>query len=79
MRVLQWHSLGINSAASAANTIGTLATQTKQQVIELPIKHPELFEALGVAQPKGMYTKYTSYLSSCVALQLSAERHVELL
>lgn len=22
------------------------------QVIELPIKHPELFEALGVAQPK---------------------------
>lgn len=24
------------------------------QVIELPIKHPELFEALGVAQPKGV-------------------------
>jgi AAA+ superfamily predicted ATPase len=23
-------------------------------VIELPIKHPELFEALGVAQPKGV-------------------------
>jgi 26S proteasome regulatory subunit T6 len=23
------------------------------QVIELPIKHPELFESLGVAQPKG--------------------------
>ena len=22
------------------------------QVIELPIKHPELFESLGVAQPK---------------------------
>lgn len=24
------------------------------QVIELPIKHPELFETLGVAQPKGV-------------------------
>ncbi len=24
------------------------------QVIELPIKHPELFESLGVAQPKGV-------------------------
>ena len=24
------------------------------QVIELPIKHPELFEALGVSQPKGV-------------------------
>ena len=22
------------------------------QVIELPIKHPELFESLGIAQPK---------------------------
>lgn len=27
---------------------------TLLQVIELPIKHPELFEALGVAQPKGV-------------------------
>jgi 26S proteasome regulatory subunit T6 len=25
-----------------------------KEVIELPIKHPELFEALGVAQPKGV-------------------------
>ena len=24
------------------------------KVIELPIKHPELFESLGVAQPKGV-------------------------
>ena len=24
------------------------------QVIELPVKHPELFEALGIAQPKGV-------------------------
>lgn len=27
---------------------------TPQQVIELPLKHPELFEALGIAQPKGV-------------------------
>ena len=25
---------------------------SRVQVIELPIKHPELFESLGVAQPK---------------------------
>merc|ERR1711967_156788 len=25
-----------------------------KEVIELPIKHPELFESLGVAQPKGV-------------------------
>ncbi len=24
------------------------------QVIELPLKHPELFDALGIAQPKGV-------------------------
>ena len=24
------------------------------QVIELPVKHPELFEALGIEQPKGV-------------------------
>ena len=28
--------------------------QELKEVIELPIKHPELFEALGVAQPKGV-------------------------
>ena len=25
-----------------------------RQVIELPVKHPELFEALGIEQPKGV-------------------------
>ncbi len=25
-----------------------------KEVIELPVKHPELFEALGIAQPKGV-------------------------
>ena len=25
-----------------------------KEVVELPIKHPELFDALGIAQPKGV-------------------------
>jgi len=36
--------------------IGGLTTQIKEikEVIELPIKHPELFESLGIAKPKGV-------------------------
>ncbi|CDW55764.1 AAA domain containing protein [Trichuris trichiura] len=36
--------------------IGGLQKQIEQikEVIELPIKHPELFESLGIAQPKGV-------------------------
>lgn len=35
--------------------VGGLDKQIQEikEVIELPIKHPELFDALGVAQPKG--------------------------
>lgn len=34
--------------------VGGLDKQIKEikEVIELPVKHPELFEALGIAQPK---------------------------
>ncbi|KAG2382053.1 hypothetical protein C9374_005845 [Naegleria lovaniensis] len=36
--------------------VGGLDEQIKEikEVIELPIKHPELFESLGIAQPKGV-------------------------
>jgi len=36
--------------------VGGLSKQIKQmkEVIELPIKHPELFESLGISQPKGV-------------------------
>jgi 26S proteasome regulatory subunit T6 len=36
--------------------VGGLNRQIKEikEVIELPIKHPELFEALGISQPKGV-------------------------
>lgn len=36
--------------------VGGLEKQVKEvkEVIELPVKHPEIFEALGIAQPKGV-------------------------
>eukprot|EP01066_Platyproteum_vivax_P008038 Platyproteum_vivax@DN3297_c0_g1_i1.p1 len=41
---------------STYEMIGGLSQQVKEvkEVIELPIKHPEIFEALGIAQPKGV-------------------------
>merc|ERR1711920_1184431 len=41
---------------STFDMIGGLDQQIKEikEVIELPIKHPELFDALGIAQPKGV-------------------------
>jgi len=41
---------------STYEMIGGLDKQIKEikEVIELPIKHPELFEALGIQQPKGV-------------------------
>merc|ERR1712178_430514 len=41
---------------STHDTVGGLDKQIREirEVIELPVKHPELFEALGVAQPKGV-------------------------
>lgn len=36
--------------------VGGLEKQVKEvkEVIELPVKHPEIFDALGIAQPKGV-------------------------
>ena len=41
---------------STYDLIGGVEKQIREikEVIELPIKHPELFESLGVAQPKGV-------------------------
>lgn len=41
---------------STYDMIGGLSQQIKEikEVIELPVKHPELFESLGIAQPKGV-------------------------
>lgn len=47
---------------STYEMVGGLAKQIQEikEVIELPIKHPELFEALGIAQPKGVLMYGTS-------------------
>ncbi|KAI8915063.1 26S protease subunit [Entophlyctis helioformis] len=41
---------------STYEMVGGLENQIKEikEVIELPIKHPELFDSLGIAQPKGV-------------------------
>jgi 26S proteasome regulatory subunit T6 len=41
---------------STYETLGGLEKQVKEikEVIELPIKHPEIFESLGLSQPKGV-------------------------
>lgn len=41
---------------STYDMVGGLDEQIKEvrEVIELPIKHPEIFDALGIAQPKGV-------------------------
>ncbi|KAI8380172.1 26S protease regulatory subunit 8 [Blakeslea trispora] len=41
---------------STYEMVGGLDQQIKEikEVIELPVKHPELFESLGIAQPKGV-------------------------
>lgn len=41
---------------STYEQVGGLDRQIKEikEVIELPVKHPELFESLGIAQPKGV-------------------------
>uniref|UniRef100_A0A8C5U4L5 26S proteasome regulatory subunit 8 n=1 Tax=Malurus cyaneus samueli TaxID=2593467 RepID=A0A8C5U4L5_9PASS len=51
---------------STYEMIGGLDKQIKEikEVIELPVKHPELFEALGIAQPKASATLGVSCRSS---------------
>ena len=41
---------------STYEMVGGVDKQIKEikEVIELPIKHPEIFDALGIAQPKGV-------------------------
>ena len=48
---------------STYDQIGGLDKQIVEikEVIELPIKHPELFESLGIAQPKGFCFLFLSF------------------
>ncbi len=65
---------------SSYDMIGGLDQQVKEikEVIELPIKHPELFEALGVAQPKGVLLYGPPGLNVLVSIyQYSATTFIE--
>lgn len=62
---------------STYEMVGGLDKQIKEikEVIELPVKHPELFDALGIAQPKGVLLygppgtgMHTSLLNCCSCL-----------
>lgn len=60
---------------STYEMIGGLDKQIKEikEVIELPVKHPELFEALGIAQPKVCngndgYTKFHLLHCKCIPM-----------
>lgn len=46
---------------STYENVGGLDKQIKEikEVIELPVKHPELFDALGIAQPKVQFWLFT--------------------
>ena len=54
---------------STYEMIGGLDKQIREikEVIELPVKHPELFEALGIAQPK-VSTSKSMCLTQCDVL-----------
>ena len=54
---------------STYEMVGELDKQIKEikEVIELPIKHPELFDALGIAQPKGVLLYGPPGTGSCFA------------
>ena len=50
---------------STYENVGGLDKQIKEikEVIELPVKHPELFDALGIAQPKVCALSALSFVS----------------
>lgn len=76
---------------STYDEIGGLARQVKEikEVIELPVKHPELFDALGIAQPKGvllygppgtgktLLARAVSHHTSCTFIRVSGAELVQ--
>lgn len=78
-------------AGSTYDEIGGLSRQVKEikEVIELPVKHPELFDALGITQPKGvllygppgtgktLLARAVSYHTSCTFIRVSGAELVQ--
>ena len=57
---------------STYDMIGGLDKQIKEikEVIELPVKHPELFESLGIAQPKVGFISLIMIIIVCNFLEI---------
>nr|AAW27345.1 SJCHGC09272 protein [Schistosoma japonicum] len=76
---------------STYEMIGGLDKQIKEikEVIELPVKHPELFDALGIAQPKGvllygppgtgktLLARAVAHHTECTFIRVSGSRAVQ--
>lgn len=76
---------------STYDEIGGLSRQVKEikEVIELPVKHPELFDALGITQPKGvllygppgtgktLLARAVSHHTSCTFIRVSGAELVQ--
>uniref|UniRef100_A0A804P397 AAA+ ATPase domain-containing protein n=1 Tax=Zea mays TaxID=4577 RepID=A0A804P397_MAIZE len=64
---------------STYDMIGGLDQQIKEikEVIELPIKHPELFESLGIAQPKTLLARAVAHHTDCTFIRVSGSELVQ--
>ncbi|KAH9917313.1 endopeptidase [Fomitopsis serialis] len=65
---------------STYEMVGGLDKQIKEikEVIELPVKHPELFEALGIAQPKGtLLARAVAHHTDCKFIRVSGSELVQ--
>uniref|UniRef100_A0A493TUN1 Uncharacterized protein n=1 Tax=Anas platyrhynchos platyrhynchos TaxID=8840 RepID=A0A493TUN1_ANAPP len=64
---------------STYEMIGGLDKQIKEikEVIELPVKHPELFEALGIAQPKTLLARAVAHHTDCTFIRVSGSELVQ--
>ncbi|KAJ3272104.1 26S protease regulatory subunit 8 [Terramyces sp. JEL0728] len=66
---------------STYEMIGGLENQIKEikEVIELPVKHPELFDALGIAQPKGktLLARAVAHHTDCRFIRVSGSELVQ--
>uniref|UniRef100_A0A8C0CYB7 Uncharacterized protein n=1 Tax=Balaenoptera musculus TaxID=9771 RepID=A0A8C0CYB7_BALMU len=64
----------VDPLVSLMMMIGGLDKQIKElkEVIEVPVKHPELFETLGIAQPKGaMLARAVTHHTDCTFIRVS--------
>lgn len=71
----QLHLLAVAKIAACGGSALSTIVYLHVQVIELPIKHPELFESLGVAQPKVCASSKKILHSCCAAFLFFSGRY----